>query len=61
MTGMELATVARYKLNPIVVLLNNRGYGTERHMQDGPTTICGRGSITACRKSWARAAASCGD
>jgi indolepyruvate decarboxylase len=36
MTGMELATVARYGLNPVVVLLNNRGYGTERHMQDGP-------------------------
>ena len=36
MTGMELATVARYKLNPVVVLLNNRGYGTERQMQDGP-------------------------
>jgi indolepyruvate decarboxylase len=36
MTGMELATVARYKLNPIVVILNNNGYGTERHMQDGP-------------------------
>lgn len=36
MTGMELATAARYKLNPIVVVLNNRGYGTERHMQDGP-------------------------
>jgi TPP-dependent 2-oxoacid decarboxylase len=36
MTGMELATVARYRLNPIVILLNNQGYGTERHMQDGP-------------------------
>ena len=36
MTGMEIATVARYKLNPIVVVLNNNGYGTERHMQDGP-------------------------
>ena len=36
MTGMELATVARYGLNPVVVLLNNRGFGTERHMQDGP-------------------------
>ncbi len=36
MTGMELATVARYGLNPIVVVLNNCGYGTERHMQDGP-------------------------
>jgi len=36
MTGMELATLARYQLNPIVVVLNNRGYGTERPMQDGP-------------------------
>jgi len=36
MTGMELATIARYGLNPVVVVLNNNGYGTERHMQDGP-------------------------
>lgn len=36
MTGMELATLARYHLNPVVVVLNNHGYGTERHMQDGP-------------------------
>lgn len=35
MTGMELATAARFKLNPIVIILNNRGYGTERPMQDG--------------------------
>ncbi len=36
MTGMELSTVVRYKLNPIVIVLNNGGYGTERPMQDGP-------------------------
>jgi len=36
MTGQELATAARYHLNPVVVVLNNNGYGTERHMQDGP-------------------------
>ena len=36
MTGMELSTAVRYKLNPIVVVLNNQGYGTERQMQDGP-------------------------
>lgn len=35
MTGMELATVARFNLNPIVVVLNNQGYGTERPMMDG--------------------------
>src|ERR687891_235116 len=27
MTGMELSTIARFKLNPIVVVLNNGGYG----------------------------------
>jgi TPP-dependent 2-oxoacid decarboxylase len=36
MTGMELATAARYGLNPIVIVLNNYGYGTERLLQDGP-------------------------
>jgi indolepyruvate decarboxylase len=36
MTGMELATAVRYHLNPIVLVLNNSGYGTEREMQDGP-------------------------
>jgi TPP-dependent 2-oxoacid decarboxylase len=35
MTGMELATVARNRLNPIVIVLNNYGYGTERPMMDG--------------------------
>jgi TPP-dependent 2-oxoacid decarboxylase len=36
MTGMELSTAARFDLNPIVVVLNNSGYGTERPMLDGP-------------------------
>jgi len=36
MTGMELSTVARYGLNPIVVVLNNHGYTTERFLLDGP-------------------------
>lgn len=36
MTGMELSAIARYKLNPIVVVLNNDGYSTERPMLDGP-------------------------
>ncbi|HOT07843.1 MAG TPA: thiamine pyrophosphate-binding protein [Methanotrichaceae archaeon] len=35
MTGMELAVAARYGLNPIVIVLNNMGYGTERPMIDG--------------------------
>jgi indolepyruvate decarboxylase len=36
MTGMELSTIARYKLNPIVVILNNHGYTTERFLLEGP-------------------------
>jgi indolepyruvate decarboxylase len=36
MTGMELSTVVRYGLDPIVILLDNGGYGTERPMLDGP-------------------------
>ena len=36
MTGMELSTIARYGFNPIVVVLNNHGYTTERFLLDGP-------------------------
>jgi len=35
MTGLELSTAARLGLNPIVVVLNNHGYGAERPIQDG--------------------------
>lgn len=35
MTGMELSTIARYGLNPIVMVLNNHGYLTERYILDG--------------------------
>ncbi len=36
MTGMELSTIARNDLNPIVFVLNNKGYSTERFINDGP-------------------------
>jgi indolepyruvate decarboxylase len=35
MTGMEISTAGRYHLNPIVIILNNSGFGTERPMIDG--------------------------
>jgi indolepyruvate decarboxylase len=35
MTGTELSTCLRYDLAPIVVILNNRGFSTEREMLDG--------------------------
>jgi indolepyruvate decarboxylase len=36
MTGTELSTIVRQGLNPIVVVLNNHGYTTERFLLDGP-------------------------
>ncbi len=36
MTGNELSTIAKENLNPIIILLNNDGYRTERSMLDGP-------------------------
>lgn len=35
MTGIEVSTAARYGMNPIVIVMNNSGFGTERPMIDG--------------------------
>jgi indolepyruvate decarboxylase len=35
MTGTELSTAVRLKLKPIVLVLNNEGYGTMRKIRDG--------------------------
>ncbi|MDE0483692.1 MAG: thiamine pyrophosphate-binding protein [Candidatus Poribacteria bacterium] len=36
MTGTELSTTIRYGLNPIILVLNNQGYGTMRPLVEGP-------------------------
>ncbi|HMB72219.1 MAG TPA: thiamine pyrophosphate-dependent enzyme, partial [Gammaproteobacteria bacterium] len=36
MTGHELSTIAKLGLNPIVFVLNNKGYTTERFISEGP-------------------------
>lgn len=36
MTGQEFSTIVRRGLNPIVFVLNNAGYTTERFIKDGP-------------------------
>jgi TPP-dependent 2-oxoacid decarboxylase len=36
MTGVEITTALRLNLNPIILVLNNAGYGTERHIHNGP-------------------------
>lgn len=35
MTGMELSAIAKHKLNPIVFVINNKGYTTQRFLKDG--------------------------
>ena len=46
MTGMELSSIARYRLNPIVVVLNNHGYTTERFLLEGRSTTSTSGRST---------------
>lgn len=36
MTCLELSTAVRHGFNPIVIVLNNKGYGTERFLFEGP-------------------------
>jgi indolepyruvate decarboxylase len=35
MTGMELSTIVRHGFAPIVIVLDNKGYGTERYLHAG--------------------------
>jgi pyruvate decarboxylase len=36
MTAQEISTIIRYKYNPIIFLLNNKGYTIEVEIHDGP-------------------------
>ena len=36
MTCLELSTAVRHGFNPLVLVLNNKGYTTERFLQEGP-------------------------
>jgi len=36
MTCLELSSIVRNQFNPIVIVLNNKGYTTERFLQEGP-------------------------
>ena len=38
MTGVEISTAVRLGLNPIVIVLNNDGYGTMRQLREGSFT-----------------------
>jgi Pyruvate decarboxylase and related thiamine pyrophosphate-requiring enzymes len=57
MTGVEISTAVRLGLNPIIIVLNNGGYGTMRRIRDGCfntiaqwdyTKVCGLVSAGEC-------------
>jgi indolepyruvate decarboxylase len=35
MTGMEISTMVRHRFHPIIIVLDNEGYGTERLLHPG--------------------------
>jgi indolepyruvate decarboxylase len=39
MTGTEISTAVRLGLNPIILILNNEGYGTMRKIRDGTFNV----------------------
>jgi indolepyruvate decarboxylase len=39
MTGTEVSTAARLGINPIILILNNEGYGTMRKIRDGSFNV----------------------
>ena len=42
MTGVEISTIVRLGLNPIIIILNNDGYGTMRRIREGCFNIITR-------------------
>ena len=36
MTGQELSTLIRHHFDPVIIVLDNQGYGTERRIHQGP-------------------------
>jgi indolepyruvate decarboxylase len=46
MTGTELSTALRLNLKPIIIILNNDGYGTMRKIRDGSFNITSRWNYT---------------
>ena len=39
MTGVEISTIVRLGLNPVIIILNNDGYGTMRRIRDGSFNV----------------------
>ena len=54
MTGSELSTAVRYKQAPVVIVLNNHGYSTEREIGPDPGQGTGRSQPAPCHQCVAR-------
>ena len=39
MTGQELSTLVRHHFDPVILVLDNQGYGTERRLHHGLTSM----------------------
>ena len=46
MTGVEISTIVRLGLNPVIIIFNNDGYGTMRKIRDGGFNVSLNGTIT---------------
>jgi len=46
MTGFEFSTMVKHKLNPIIIVFNNDGFGMQRLFQDGSFNTIGRWDYT---------------
>ncbi len=46
MTGMEFSTLVKHKLNPVIIVFNNDGFGMQRVFQDGDFNTIGRWDYT---------------
>jgi indolepyruvate decarboxylase len=47
MTGLEFSTMVKHKLNAVVIVFNNDGFGMQRVFQDGDFNTIGRWDYTA--------------
>jgi indolepyruvate decarboxylase len=59
MTGTEISTATRLGLHPVIIVLNNDGYGTMRKIRDGRFNAISRWNYTAICDLVAPAAGAC--
>ena len=46
MTGLEISTMVKHRLNPVIIVFNNEGFGMQRIFQDGEFNTLARWNYT---------------